>query len=193
MRILDIVISSLTLVLLLPVFIFILFLGILDTGYPLYFQKRVGLNQKLFTLIKFRTMKINTSSVGTHLVDLSNITYLGHFLRKFKLDELPQLINVLVGDMSLVGPRPLLLQYLERYSAEQVRRHDVKPGITGWVQVNGRNAISWEDKFNLDVWYVDNHSLMLDIKILLLTLKKVLTREGISAAGGATAPRFTKK
>jgi sugar transferase EpsL len=153
-------------------------------GSPVLFrQQRPGLHGKLFEMVKFRTMTDARDDSGKLFPDDVRLTKFGKFLRSTSLDELPELWNVLKGDMSLVGPRPLLVEYLPLYSAEQARRHDVKPGITGWAQVNGRNAISWEEKFNLDVWYVDHHSLWLDIKILFLTIKKVLIREGISAEG----------
>ena len=157
-------------------------------GFPVFFcQTRPGKNGKLFKLIKFRTM---TDAQGTLLPDAKRITRFGKWLRASSLDELPELINVLKGEMSLVGPRPLLVQYLSRYTLEQARRHEVRPGITGWAQINGRNAISWEEKFKLDVWYVDHQSLWLDLKILALTLLKVVRRDGISAQGEATMPEF---
>lgn len=154
-------------------------------------QVRPGLDGDLFTMVKFRTMTDERSSDGALLPDAQRLTSFGRFLRSSSLDELPELWNVLRGEMSLVGPRPLLVEYLPLYSSEQARRHEVRPGITGWAQVNGRNAISWEDKFALDVWYVDNQSLWLDIKILWITLRKVIVRDGISAAGDATMPKFT--
>lgn len=157
----------------------------------LFRQERPGLGGAPFYLIKFRTMHHATDTDGSLLRDGERLTRLGGFLRSTSLDELPELWNVLKGEMSLVGPRPLLMEYLPLYSAEQARRHEVLPGITGWAQVNGRNAISWEEKFALDVWYVDNRSFGLDLKILLLTALKVLKREGISAAGESTMPRFT--
>ena len=160
-------------------------------GRPVFFRQiRPGLNGKPFQMLKFRTMTDERGPDGALLPDAVRLTPFGRFLRATSLDELPELWNVLKGDMSLVGPRPLLMEYLPLYTAEQARRHEVRPGITGWAQVNGRNAISWEDKFKLDVWYVDNRSLWLDIKILWLTVKKVLLRDGISAAGEATMPRF---
>ena len=146
-----------------------------------------------FRMLKFRTMKDAFDSQGNLLPDSERLTPLGQFLRSSSLDELPELWNVLKGDMSLVGPRPLLMEYLPLYSPEQYRRHEVRPGVTGWAQVNGRNTLSWEDKFALDVWYVDNRSLWLDIKILFLTVKKVVVRDGISADGEATMPKFTGK
>ena len=161
-------------------------------GSPVFFtQVRPGMHGKPFKMVKFRSMLSERSTDGELLPDAVRLTPFGRFLRSTSLDELPELWNVLKGDMSLVGPRPLLMEYLPLYSPEQARRHEVRPGITGWAQVNGRNAISWEDKFKLDVWYVDHCSLWLDIKILWLTVKKVLVREGISAAGEATMGKFT--
>lgn len=163
-------------------------------GSPVFFrQVRPGLNGKPFEMVKFRTMTDERGPNGQLLPDAVRLTSFGRFLRSTSLDELPELWNVLKGDMSLVGPRPLLMEYLPLYSPEQARRHEVRPGVTGWAQVNGRNAISWEEKFELDVWYVDHQSLWLDIKILWLTVKKVLVREGISAAGDATMPIFKGK
>lgn len=160
-------------------------------GSPVFFrQVRPGLHGKPFVMVKFRTMTGERGPDGQLLPDVMRLTPFGRFLRATSLDELPELWNVLKGDMSLVGPRPLLMEYLPRYSSEQARRHEVRPGITGWAQVNGRNALSWEDKFKLDVWYVDHQSLWLDIKILRMTLKKVIVREGISAEGEATMSRF---
>jgi lipopolysaccharide/colanic/teichoic acid biosynthesis glycosyltransferase len=160
-------------------------------GSPVLFrQVRPGLHGKPFTMVKFRTMTDACGPDDALLPDAQRLTPFGLFLRASSLDELPELWNVLKGDMSLVGPRPLLMEYLPLYTREQARRHAVRPGITGWAQVNGRNAISWEDKFALDVWYVDHRSLWLDIKILWLTVKKVLVRDGISAAGEATMPKF---
>lgn len=161
-------------------------------GSPVLFsQVRPGLHGKPFRMVKFRTMTDARDASGALLPDAQRLTSFGRFLRASSLDELPELWNVLKGDMSLVGPRPLLMQYLPLYSPEQARRHEARPGVTGWAQVNGRNAISWEDKFKLDVWYVDNQSLSLDIKILWLTVKKVLVRDGISSAGEATMSAFT--
>jgi lipopolysaccharide/colanic/teichoic acid biosynthesis glycosyltransferase len=163
-------------------------------GSPVFFrQVRPGFNGQPFQMVKFRTMTDARNFNGQLLSDAERLTPLGRFLRASSLDELPELWNVLKGDMSLVGPRPLLMEYLPLYSAEQSRRHDVRPGITGWAQVNGRNALSWDEKFKLDTWYVDHHSRWLDIKILWLTVRKVLVREGISAAGEATMPKFTGK
>ncbi|QIB52600.1 sugar transferase [Pseudomonas sp. OIL-1] len=161
-------------------------------GSPLLFrQVRPGLGGKPFEMIKFRTMKNAVDSEGCPLPDSERLTTFGQFLRSSSLDELPGLWNVLKGDMSLVGPRPLLIEYLPLYSAEQARRHEVRPGITGWAQVNGRNALGWEERFKLDVWYVDNQSLWLDMKILFLTVRKVLVRDGINAEGEATMSKFT--
>lgn len=156
----------------------------------LFRQMRPGLHGEPFTLYKFRTMTDARDADGNLLPDAQRLTRFGRFLRSTSLDELPELWNVLKGDMSLVGPRPLLMQYLERYTPEQKRRHEVRPGITGWAQVNGRNAITWEEKFALDVWYVDNQSLWLDLRILMLTVWKVLRREAISQAGNATMTEF---
>lgn len=161
-------------------------------GGPVLFRdKRPGLKGKPFELVKFRSMTDARGADGEWLPDADRLTPFGRFLRSTSLDELPELWNVLKGEMSLVGPRPLLMEYLPLYTPEQARRHEVRPGITGWAQINGRNAISWEQKFALDVWYVDHQSLWLDLKILWLTLRKVLTREGISAAGEATVRQFT--
>jgi sugar transferase EpsL len=163
----------------------------LDIGRPILFrQRRPGLHARPFDVIKFRTMRDATDRDGRPLPDGERLTRLGRFLRGTSLDELPQLWNVVKGDLSLVGPRPLLMQYLPRYTQRQARRHEVKPGITGWAQVNGRNAISWEKKFELDVWYVDHWSLALDLEILWMTAAKVLMREGLSNAGHATMPEF---
>jgi lipopolysaccharide/colanic/teichoic acid biosynthesis glycosyltransferase len=162
-----------------------------NLGAPiLFYQQRPGLHGQPFTLLKFRTMTDARDPQGNLLPDAERLTGFGRFLRSTSLDELPEMLNVLKGDMSLVGPRPLLMQYLDRYTPEQARRHEVRPGITGWAQVNGRNALSWEQKFALDVWYVDHFSLTLDIKILAMTLWKILKREGISEPGQATAQEF---
>jgi lipopolysaccharide/colanic/teichoic acid biosynthesis glycosyltransferase len=161
-------------------------------GNPVLFkQVRPGLNGRPFKMVKFRTMTDARGPNGALLPDAQRLTPFGRFLRASSLDELPELWNVLKGEMSLVGPRPLLMEYLPLYTPEQARRHEVRPGITGWAQVNGRNAISWEDKFALDVWYVDHRSLLLDVRILWMTVKKVLVRDGISAAGEATMPKFS--
>ncbi|WP_287195827.1 sugar transferase [Syntrophothermus sp.] len=191
-RVIDVLISGLGLIVLTPAIFVVSFLIFITMGKPVLFtQERPGKHGRIFRLIKFRTMTKERDAEGNLLPDEQRLTRLGRFLRSTSLDELPELFNVLKGDMSLVGPRPLLPQYLDRYTPEQARRHEVKPGITGWAQVNGRNAITWEEKFTLDVWYVDNWSLWLDIKILALTLIKVFKREGISAAGEATMPEFT--
>lgn len=190
-RLFDLVVSALLLVLLSPVLLVLAVMVRLKLGAPVIFsQQRPGLHGKLFRLIKFRTMRSLTDKNGAPLPDKARLTPFGLKLRATSLDELPELINVLKGEMSLVGPRPLLTAYLERYTPEQARRHDVLPGITGWAQVNGRNTLAWEDKFKLDVWYVDHQSFWLDIKILWLTLWKALRRDGISAQGSATAPEF---
>lgn len=163
-------------------------------GSPIFFtQPRPGKDGEIFTFYKFRTMTDDHDADGNLLPDEKRLTALGQFLRKTSLDELPQLWNVLKGDMSFVGPRPLLVKYLDLYNPEQARRHEVKPGITGWVQVNGRNTLSWEEKFQLDIWYVEHWSLWLDLKILFLTIIKVILREGISQEGYATMPEFTGK
>jgi sugar transferase EpsL len=191
-RVFDICVSAIALSLLAPVFIATAILVRVKLGSPILFrQVRPGLHGQPFKMMKFRTMTDERNSQGELLPDAQRLTSFGKFLRSSSLDELPELLNVLKGDMSLVGPRPLLMEYLPLYSAEQSRRHHVKPGITGWAQINGRNAISWEQKFALDVWYVDNQSVLLDIKILCLTVWKVFKREGISAAGEATMSKFT--
>ena len=188
----DIVASVLGLLLLAPVIAVVAILIQRKLGSPVLFrQTRPGLYGKPFEMVKFRTMLDATDKHGNLLPDDERMTPFGSFLRASSLDELPELWNVLRGDMSLVGPRPLLMEYLPLYSKEQYRRHEVRPGVTGWAQVNGRNAISWEDKFKLDVWYVDNRSFWLDLKILFLTVKKVLVRDGISGEGEATMSKFT--
>lgn len=191
-RIFDPLCILLSLPLVLPVGLIIAVLVALKLGRPvLFIQTRPGRNGKPFRMYKFRTMTDERDADGNLLPDDVRLTRFGRLLRSTSLDELPELINVLKGEMSLVGPRPLLMQYLPLYSAHQARRHDMRPGITGWAQVNGRNAISWEQKFDFDVWYVDNQSLWLDIKILFLTVYKVFKRDGISAEGEATAAPFT--
>ena len=190
-RLFDLIIAFSTLLILLPVIIVVAVLIRFKVGSPILFtQERPGLNGKVFKMMKFRSMLDGKDKHGNLLPDDERMTKFGAFLRSTSLDELPGLFNVLKGDMSLVGPRPLLVQYLPLYSSEQARRHNVRPGITGWAQVNGRNAISWEQKFKLDVWYVNNQSFLLDIKILLLTVKKVFVREGISADGHVTIEPF---
>lgn len=190
-RAFDILVSGSALLLLLPILFVVSLLVYIYHGRPILFgQIRPGKDGYPFRMLKFRTMRDATDAKGEVLPDSERLTKFGLFLRAISLDELPGLWNVLKGDMSLVGPRPLLMEYLELYTPEQGRRHEVRPGITGWAQVNGRNAISWEEKFKLDVWYVDNQSLWLDIKILFMTVKKVLVREGISAQGEATMSKF---
>jgi lipopolysaccharide/colanic/teichoic acid biosynthesis glycosyltransferase len=190
-RILDIIISVIGLIVLSPLLLFISFAVLILHGSPIIFkQTRPGLHGKPFTIYKFRTMKSLYGPDGSPLPDEDRLTRFGNWLRSTSLDELPELANVLIGDMSIVGPRPLLLEYMDRYTPEQARRHEVKPGITGWAQVNGRNNLSWEEKFRLDVWYVDNWSLALDFRVLLMTVGKVLSREDISAEGCATMPEF---
>jgi len=190
-RLIDFTGSMVGLIILSPVLLFIICIIWVKLGSPVLFkQNRPGLNGNIFTFYKFRTMTDKRDSKGELLPDIDRITPLGNFLRKTSLDELPSLFNVLKGDMSLVGPRPLLVEYLELYSPEQARRHNVKPGITGWAQINGRNSISWEEKFDLDVWYVDNHSLLIDVKILLLTIYKVIKRDGVSQENHVTMEKF---
>ncbi len=190
-RIFDLFLAIPGLILISPVILIVMALVRIQHGSPILFsQVRPGYQGKLFTLRKFRSMTDARDPNGNLLPDEERLTKLGRFLRASSLDELPELINVLKGEMSLVGPRPLLTRYLERYSPEQARRHEVLPGITGWAQINGRNAITWEDKFYLDVWYVDHWSLRLDLKILLMTIVKVIKREGISQPGHVTAEEF---
>jgi lipopolysaccharide/colanic/teichoic acid biosynthesis glycosyltransferase len=190
-RIFDILVSFLLLLILSPVFICICALLWISEGWPVIFsQDRPGLHGKIFRLWKFRTMRELHDENGKILPDADRISPVGKFLRKTSLDELPELINVFIGEMILVGPRPLLVAYLQRYSAQQARRHDVLPGITGWAQINGRNAISWQKKFELDVWYVDHWTFWLDLKILVLTVWKVLSGAGISQPGRATMDEF---
>lgn len=190
-RLMDLFIAVPAFIVLLPVYAIVTLLVCLLIGFPVLFrQKRPGLEGKPFTMYKFRTMTDARGHDGALLPDAARLTRFGRFLRATSLDELPGLLNVLKGDMSLVGPRPLLMKYLERYSPKQARRHEVRPGITGWAQVNGRNAITWEEKFNLDVWYVDNQSFWLDIKIIFLTIFKIFKREGINQAGQATMEEF---
>lgn len=190
-RIIDLVLTIPGLIVLTPLILIISFLVWIYHGWPILFrQARPGYGGKIFQIYKFRTMTDARDMQGNLLPDADRLTPFGRFLRATSLDELPELINILRGEMSLVGPRPLLPQYLERYSAEQARRHHVLPGITGWAQVNGRNALSWQEKFTLDVWYVDHWSSALDFKIILLTLMKILQREGINQPGHATAEEF---
>ncbi len=190
-RFFDLALTVPGLILISPVLAVIAIAVRIALGPPVLFrQRRPGLMARPFVLYKFRTMSDEMDTEGNLMPDAVRLTRLGRLLRSFSLDELPELLNVIKGEMSLVGPRPLLMRYLERYSAEQARRHDVLPGITGWTQVNGRNANTWEQKFEYDVWYVDHRSVRLDAKILLITLWKVLTREGISQPGQATAEEF---
>ena len=190
-RLMDLALSVPVLILTSPVMLVISILIAWQHGFPIFFrQKRPGYRGEIFTLFKFRTMRTLTDSQGNPLPDAKRLTRLGRFLRTTSLDELPELINVLKGEMSLVGPRPLLIAYLPLYNHEQSRRHEVLPGITGWAQVNGRNALTWQEKFAYDVWYVDHWSLWLDIKIIGLTIIKVLRQEGISQPGQATAQLF---
>lgn len=193
-RFIDFVLALVGLIILTPVFIIIMILlAVANSGKPFFFQKRPGKNEKIFSIIKFKTMNDKKDAEGNLLSDAERLTKIGSFVRKTSLDEIPQLINVLKGDMSLIGPRPLRTYYLPLYSEEQKKRHNVKPGITGWAQVNGRNAISWTQKFEYDVWYVENISFMLDMKIFFLTIKKVFVREGISQEGHVTTEAFNGK
>lgn len=191
-RFFDLFVSILIAVIFSPFILFIALLIFITMGRPVVFtQVRPGLYGKPFQIYKFRTMKDIRDSSGILLPDDLRLTKVGLFLRRFSLDELPQLINIIRSDLSFVGPRPLLMEYLPRYTTEQARRHEAKPGITGWAQVNGRNAISWEEKFKLDIWYIDHQSFLLDMKIIWLTFIRVLKREGINAGGHATMPEFT--
>jgi len=191
-RSVDFALSLMACLFLLPIFVLLALLIRIKVGKPVIFkQQRPGFDGKPFYIYKFRTMTDTKNNRGEFLSDADRMTSLGRLLRSTSLDELPSLLNVLKGEMSLVGPRPLLMEYLPLYNTEQAKRHYVRPGVTGWAQINGRNAISWEDKFALDVWYVDNQSFFLDLKILLMTIKKVFQRSGISAQGNATMPKFT--
>ena len=191
-RLLDIVIASSALVLLSPIYALVAYKVKKNLGSPVLFrQVRPGLHGKPFEMIKFRTMKDALDAEGNPLPDSERLTPFGKMLRATSLDEMPELWNVIKGDMSIVGPRPLLMEYLPLYNSEQAKRHEVRPGITGYAQVNGRNAISWEKKFELDTWYVNNHSLWLDFKIMLKTVKKVLAKDDISAEGDVTMNKFT--
>jgi sugar transferase EpsL len=190
-RVFDLFLVLLSLPLILLIYLLLMLLVLTKFNFPILFkQSRPGLNGKIFNIYKFRSMTNDCDKGGIFLPDELRLTKFGKFLRSTSLDELPSLWNVLKGDMSLVGPRPLLVEYLPLYSTKQARRHEVKPGITGWAQVNGRNAISWDEKFDLDVWYVDNQSIWLDIKILFMTIKKVITRSGINQDGQATIKNF---
>jgi len=187
----DFIISLLLLIVLSPIIVItVIGLFIANHGKPFFFQTRPGINEKTFSIIKFKTMNDKKNSEGNLLPDAQRLTKIGSFVRKTSLDELPQLINVLKGDMSIIGPRPLLPEYLPLYNEIQRRRHEVKPGITGWAQVNGRNAISWSQKFEFDIWYVDNVSFVIDCKIVFLTIKKVFKREGITAENSVSAEAF---
>ncbi|WP_455642573.1 sugar transferase [Parabacteroides johnsonii] len=192
-RLIDFILVFCILAIIWPIlFLITLWLHITNKGAgAFFFQERPGYNGKIFRVIKFKTMTDERDKKGNLLSDEKRLTKVGKFVRSTSIDELPQLINVLKGDMALIGPRPLLVQYLPLYNKEQARRHDVRPGITGWAQVNGRNAISWTKKFELDVWYVDHCSFWLDVKIIFLTIKKVFVREGISQEGQATMEFFT--
>jgi lipopolysaccharide/colanic/teichoic acid biosynthesis glycosyltransferase len=188
---LDFLISLIAFLIFLPLFVLItIILSIANSGNPFFIQIRPGKHARLFRLIKFKTMNDRRDKEGKLLPDSERLTTIGRFLRRTSIDEIPQLINVLKGEMSLVGPRPLLMEYLPLYSAEQSRRHDVKPGMTGWAQINGRNAISWDEKFRCDVWYVDHWSLWLDIKILAMTMLNVVLRKGINHNATETMPFF---
>lgn len=191
-RLLDFIISLLGFTILFPIFILItLFLILANQGKPFFFQLRPGKKERIFRIIKFRTMNEKRDKEGNLLPDEERLTAIGKFVRKTSLDEIPQLLNVIKGDMSLIGPRPLLVEYIPLYNEEQKRRHEVRPGITGWAQVNGRNAISWQQKFEYDVWYIDHLSFQLDIKIFWLTIRKVFQSEGISSKTSVTMEAFT--
>lgn len=191
-RVLDLVVALSASIVLFPVYVSLAFLVRAKLGSPVLFrQQRPGLNGRAFTMFKFRTMTDARDALGQLLPDADRLTPFGKFLRSTSLDELPELINVLRGEMSLVGPRPLLMRYLDRYTPEQMRRHEVRPGITGWAQVNGRNNLPWETRFELDVWYVDHLSFALDVKILAMTVLKVLRRESVNQTGQATAEEFS--
>lgn len=190
-RLFDIVVSLIGIIIFSPAFVIISILIKIKLGSPIFFyQKRPGLNGKIFKMVKFRTMLDKVDDNGNNLPDSLRLTKFGHKLRRTSLDELPELFNVLYGDMSIVGPRPLLVSYLDLYNKEQFKRHDVKPGITGWAQVNGRNQISWEKKFLLDLWYVNNNNLLIDIKIIFMTIYKVLKKDGISSFDSSTIKPF---
>jgi lipopolysaccharide/colanic/teichoic acid biosynthesis glycosyltransferase len=190
-RFLDLIVSLVAFSLLLPLFIIVtVLLYIANQGKPFFVQPRPGMKGKIFRLVKFKTMNDRKDAAGNLLSDAERLTAIGKFIRKTSLDEIPQLINVIKGEMSLIGPRPLLVEYLPLYNDTQKRRHEVRPGITGWAQVNGRNAIGWKEKFELDVWYVDNMSLLLDCKIIIFTLMKVVKSEGVSQQGHVTMTKF---
>ncbi|MDD4672236.1 MAG: sugar transferase [Bacteroidales bacterium] len=188
---LDFTLALIGLIILSPIFILItVCLTIVNKGKPFFLQKRPGKNEKIFRIIKFKTMSDKKDAQGNLLSDAERLTPIGTFVRKTSMDEIPQLINVLKGDMSMIGPRPLLIQYLPLYNDMQKRRHELRPGITGWAQVNGRNAISWQQKFEYDVWYINNVSLTLDFKICVMTIKKTIKREGISSDTSITMEAF---
>ena len=190
-RFFDIVIAVLALIILSPIMLIVVLLIKINLGSPIFFkQKRIGKDNKEFEMIKFRTMKNTTDKSGKLLSDEERLTKFGKFIRSTSIDELPELVNILKGEMSLIGPRPLLVQYLPLYNKQQIRRHNVLPGLTGWAQINGRNALTWKKKFELDVYYVDNWSLWFDIKIFFLTFKKLFIREGINKEGKATTEFF---
>jgi len=190
-RIFDLVLSLIGFIILSPIFLLVtILLTITNKGKPFFFQSRPGKNEKIFKVIKFKTMTDKKDDQGNLLPDADRLTNIGRFVRKTSLDEIPQLLNVIKGDMSLIGPRPLLVQYLPLYNTEQKRRHEVKPGITGWAQVNGRNTVGWQEKFEYDVWYVDHLTFWLDIKIIFMTIFKVFKGEGISADGQVTMDVF---
>lgn len=191
-RIFDLITSLLMLITLSPIILLVYLLVLIKLGSPIFFkQERPGLKSKPFNIYKFRTMSLEADFKGKLLSDQERLSSFGVMLRSTSIDELPALWNVLKGEMSLVGPRPLLMEYLPLYNERQIRRHDVRPGITGWAQVNGRNAITWQEKFDLDVWYVENQTFWLDLKILLMTVKKVIIKEGISGGGEITMSKFT--
>ena len=190
-RILDFLAALIALIILSPVFLILtIVLAIANSGKPFFHQVRPGKNEKLFKIVKFKTMNDKTDAEGQLLPDKQRMTRIGKFVRKTSLDEIPQLINVLIGDMSLIGPRPLLVGYLELYNEMQKKRHLVRPGITGWAQVNGRNAITWDERFAFDIWYVHNISFLTDLKILILTVKKVFQQDGVTTSEDDTMPRF---
>lgn len=190
-RYLEFVLTLNVLFLLFPIYVFFIFLTMIKIGRPVFFrQSRPGINGKIFNIYKLRTMTNERNSDGILLPDKNRLTKFGQFLRSSSIDELPGLLNVLNGSMSLVGPRPLLVEYLPLYSKRQARRHEVRPGVTGWAQVNGRNAIDWNEKFEMDIWYIDNQSFLLDIKILWMTVKKVITQDGISHNNNVTMDKF---
>ena len=190
-RVIDLLVALIIFTVLSPVFlIVVVLLAIANSGKPFFFQTRPGKNEKLFKVIKFKTMNDRKDKSGALLPDADRLTAIGSFIRRTSLDELPQMLNVMKGDMSLIGPRPLLVEYLPRYSATQMKRHDVRPGITGWAQVNGRNTISWQQKFEFDVWYVNNVTFALDFKIFFLTVRNIVKSEGISSDTSATMEKF---